>query len=141
MKRKSFATLIKLQKTHVDAQRQHLARLQEHLARVQERLRQLALMKEQEQRAAERDPVARMTYGEFLRRLVSVERDVEKERQKAVQAVQIAHDKLAELFEEQKRYEIAEEQRIEEEEAEELRLERIELDEIGGMAHERKRAG
>jgi flagellar biosynthesis chaperone FliJ len=135
---KSLQTLIKLQKTLVDEQRQHLARLQDMLEQIDGKITQLEIMKAREQAAAE-DQAARMTYGAFLQSIVIKEREFEKERQSAALAVKIAHDKLTELFEEQKRYEIAEEQRIEAEERAERRLETIELDEVGGVMHERQR--
>jgi hypothetical protein len=55
-------------------------------------------------------------------------------------AVKIAQDKLAELFEEQKRYEIAEEQRIEDEDKAARHRDTLALDEVGGVMHERKKA-
>jgi flagellar biosynthesis chaperone FliJ len=135
----SLQTLIKLQKTRVDEQRQHLARLQDALERIDGAIAQLEIQKAREQEAA-RDPALRTTYGAFLKSLVMKERLLDQERQTAAQAVKIAHDKLAELFEEQKRYEIAEEQRLESEARAERRLERIALDEIGGVMHERNKA-
>ncbi|MFA4994620.1 MAG: flagellar FliJ family protein [Bdellovibrionales bacterium] len=138
--KKSFATLIKLQKTLVDEQRQHLARLMENLEKIENRIRQLEALRAREQAAAAKNEIARMTYGAFLKNLIAKRRELEKEHQAAAAAVRKAQERMAELFEEQKRYEIAEEQRIEEIEKEERRLERIELDEIGGVRHERKKS-
>jgi len=137
--KKSFATLIKLQKTFVDEQRQQLARLQENLDRIEGRITQLEILKAREQAAAAQDPVARMTYGAFLKIVIATGRALVAERQAAAMAVHIAQDKLAELFEEQKRYEIAEEQRLEEIARTERRLETLALDEVGGVMHERRR--
>ncbi len=136
---KSLATLIKLQKTFVDEQRQHLARLLDHLENIETKIREVEDLKESEKEAA-KDAVTRASYGEFLKQMIALGRALEKERQAAERAVQIAQERLAELFEEQKRYEIAEANRIEEEAKAERRLERIELDEIGGTRHERQRA-
>lgn len=133
---KSLSTLIKLQKTVVDEQRQQLAKLQENLDRILMHIDQLEKLKLREQSAA-KDPVARMTYGAFIKGVIDRSKVLEQERQIADQAVKKAQDKLAELFEEQKRYEIAEEQRLEKELREERRLETIELDEIGGVRHRR----
>ncbi len=138
--KKSFATLIKLQKSFVDEQRRHLAHLMENLQQIEARIMQLEALRAQEQAAAAKDDVARMTYGVFLKSVIAKRRELEKERVEAAMAVMAAQEKLSELFEEQKRYEIAEEQRIEEIEKEERRLERIELDEIGGTRHERQRS-
>ena len=60
-------------------------------------------------------------------------------RKAAAHAIDQALAKLTELFEEQKRYEIAESARIEAEAKEERRRERIDLDEIGGVMFERKK--
>lgn len=135
---KSLATLIKLQKTFVDEQRQHLARLLDHLESIEEKIREVEDLKESEKEAG-KDEITRASYGEFLKQMVLIGRALEQERQQAEAAVRMAQEKLAELFEEQKRYEIAEASRIEEEAKAERRLERLELDEIGGMRHERQR--
>jgi len=136
---KSLATLIKLQKTYVDEQRQHLATLLERLELIEGWIAQLEIRKAREQEAAAQEPAARATYGAFLKDMVRRGRELEKDRETALMAVKIAQDKLALLFEEQKRYEIAEAQRIAEQEAIERRRQTIELDEIGGVMHERKR--
>jgi flagellar protein FliJ len=139
--KKSFATLVKLQKTFVDNQRQILVSLMDNLERVEKRVTYLQNLKLREQAAAARNSVARMTYGAFLKSFVIKERMLEKERQTATTAVRMAQEKLSALYEEQKRYEIAEEQRLEEIAKEERRLERIQFDEIGGMRHERQKTG
>jgi len=135
---KSLATLIKLQKTRVDEQRQQLALLHDVLDRIENDIAQLEISKAREQ-ASSQDDAARLTYGAFLKSMIAKGRELEKNRQTVIEAVKIAQDKLAELFEEQKRYEIAEEQRIEAEARGERRRETLELDEIGGVMHERKR--
>ncbi len=135
---KSLATLIKLQKTRVDEQRQTLARLQAQLEDVEKRIAMLEIQKAREQEVAQANVEARMTYGAFLRAAVKMERDLEKQRMTAISAVEIARAKLAELFEEQKRYEIAAAARLEAEQREERRRETIELDEIGSVSYSRK---
>jgi len=135
---KSLATLIKLQKTRVDEQRILVLQLLERLEGIEGKIVQLEIRKARELAAA-KDNEARATYGAFLKAMVAEGRELEKERHTAALAVKIAQDKLAELFEEQKRYEIAEQQRLDEEAQEERRRERIELDEIGGVMHERKK--
>jgi flagellar FliJ protein len=136
---KSLDTLIKLQKTYVDEQRQHLARLMERLEQIQSKIVELEIRKAREQEAAQ-DNEARTTYGAFLKNMAAQSRELEKERHTAAMAVRIAQDRLAELFEEQKRYEIAEEQRLAEEATAARRRETLALDEIGGVMHERKKA-
>ena len=138
VKRKSFATLIKLQKNRVDEQRQILSQLQDLLDQVDARIAELEIIKARELDAAQ-DMATRASYGAFLKAAVERGRILEKERHIAGLAVKSAQDKLIELYEDQKRYETAEAQRIEEEAQEERRIERIDLDEVGGIMHERRR--
>jgi hypothetical protein len=135
---KSLATLIKLQKTFVDEQRTHLARLQERLDEIDGQITQNEIRKAREQAAAQNEE-ARTTYGAFASAMVAQGRALEIERQTAAMAVKIAQDKLAQLFEEQKRYELAEAHRIDAEARAERRRETLALDEIGSVMHERKR--
>jgi len=136
---KSLATLIKLQKTRVDEQRVILARAQEKLDLIERAIAGLEDEKIREQEAAGKDPEHAVTYGAFLKEAIRRGRALDRERQIAVAAVAAARDALIELFEEQKRYEIAEAARIVAEEKEELRRETAELDEIGGITHERQK--
>jgi flagellar export protein FliJ len=136
---KSLATLIKLQKNRVDEQRIHVARLQTHLSEIEQKIAQLEIDKAREQVAAQKSVESTVTYGAFLKAAVKKGRDLEKDRQVAEAAVEVARGQLTELFEEQKRYETAEANRITAEEKEERRRETIELDEVGGMSHERRK--
>jgi flagellar biosynthesis chaperone FliJ len=137
--KKTLATLIKLQKSYVDEQRQHLARLQEMLDGIITNIARLEIEKAREQIAAEQNPEARATYGAYAKRMSVKSKELEKERKAAEQSVELARAKLSELFEEQKRYETAEEARLRAEIAEEQRRDRIRMDEVGGIGHERRR--
>jgi flagellar export protein FliJ len=137
---KSLATLIKFQKTKVDEQRIVLARAQDTLNLIDRAIAQLEEQKKREQAAVTKDPAHAHTYGEFLKQAIRRARALAKERKIAEATVEAAREKLSELFEEQKRYEIAEAERIKTEEREELRRETAELDEIGGVTHERNKA-
>jgi len=136
---KSLSTLIKLQKTFVDQQRLVLAKLQERLDLIERAIIGLEAQKAHEQIITKKDPALAVTYGAYLKQALYQGRLLEKERQAAIVAVNAARDKLAELFEEQKRYEIAEEARRAADEREELKRETAELDEIGGVTHERRK--
>jgi flagellar biosynthesis chaperone FliJ len=136
---KTLDTLIKLQKSLVDEQRQHLVKLQDMLDEIIRRIAVLEIEKTRELLAAESSAEARATYGAFLKRIVAKGRELEKERQVAAHAVDLAHARLIELFEEQKRYEIAEAARLEAEAKEERRRERIDLDEVGGVTYTRRK--
>ncbi len=136
--KKTLATLIKLQKTYVDEQHLVLSSLQARLEEIDVAIMELEVRKVREQMAVKEDPAAAVTYGAFLSRAVQKSRELEKQRIIAEKAVNAARERLAELFEEQKRYEIAEEHRLAEELKEELRRERIDLDEVGRVSFERR---
>lgn len=138
---KTLTTLIKLQKALVDEQRLQLNKLRDILEEIEKRIMALEIEKAREQVAAENNPNAVATYGAFLKRITTRGRELEKERRVMQFAVDQAHAKLTELFEEQKRYEIAEEARIAAELKEEQRRERLDLDEVGGITHERRKDG
>jgi flagellar FliJ protein len=135
---KSLSTLIKLQKIYVDEQRVHLAALQDNIDAIDGRIAQNEIRKAREIEAA-RHGEAGQTYGAFMKAMVEEGRVLAKERQAAAMAVKMAQDKLAVLFEEQKRYEVAEEHRVVAEAREENRRENLEFDEIGGVRHERNK--
>jgi hypothetical protein len=137
---KSLSTLIKLQKTYVDQQRLIVNKLQERVDLLERAMIALEIQKMQEKAVAAKHPEHTQTYGMFLRMAVQRGRALAFERLNAVAATNAARDKLTELFEEQKRYEIAEEARLEAELKEELRRETAELDEIGGVTYQRQKA-
>ena len=137
---KSLATLIKLQKTRVDEQRLMLAKLQTQLESFEHRIMQLEITKAREQGVAEKSNESRTTYGVFLKNAIKQGRDLERGRQIAAAAVEAARKQLTELYEEQKRYEIAEEARLKALEFEEKRRETIQYDETGSINYTRNKA-
>ncbi|MGE3624132.1 MAG: flagellar FliJ family protein [Bdellovibrionales bacterium] len=136
---KSLATLIKYQKTLVDEQRLVLARAQDRLEAVAAAIAKLENDRLAEQAAARKDPANAITYGAFVKETIRRREALDKDRQIAEAAVAAARDALAAVFEEQKRYEIAEATRLAAEEKAQDRLETAELDEIGGVTHERRK--
>ena len=136
---KSLATLIKLQKTRVDEQRLILAKMQEQHAAVLLRIEELEAEQEQQRQLIHEDSSYALTYGEYVKRALTLREGLERKRRAAEYAVKLAHDKLAEVFEEQKRYEIAEQNRIDEEERLEQHRETLTLDEVGSISFVRRR--
>lgn len=136
---KSLATLIKLQKSFVDEQRLLLANLRAQLERIEEDIRALAREKEEQKKLLDSRPEMGLTYGQYIKAATEKGEALEKRRRAAEIAVDLAHEKLSELFEGQKRYEIAEENRIKAERKEEERKERIVLDEVGSVTFVRKK--
>lgn len=135
---RTLKTLIKLQKTRVDEQRQILAKLQDALSLIEERMMQLEIDMAREQVVAQENEEARESLGAYLKACVQKARDLEKQRHAAIIAVDEAREGLIQLFEEQKRYEIALTAQEAEQLAEEKHNERLELDEIGGTRHARQ---
>lgn len=131
-------TLIKLQKARVDEQQQILAKLIAHLERVEKDMRDLEELFDREQAAFRAHPEMGQTYGAFVKRSIERARQLEKDHRTAETAVDLARNRLAELFEEQKRYEIALANRLAAAEKEENRRERILLDEVGSVSYARK---
>lgn len=135
---RGLKTLVKLQKTRVDEQRQVLAKLQTHLDRVNKDIVNFEAIKERERIIFKRNPELGMTYGEFVKFAIVRTQELEKSRKAAESAVEMARDRLAQLFEEQKRYEIAIENRKAEIKKEENRRETVTFDEIGSVSYARK---
>lgn len=135
----SLTTLIKLMKTLVDEQRQQLAKLQAHLAQIEYEITELEVRQATEQLAVQQNPDMALTYGDFVRWAVERSRELEERRKTAAHAVDLARDKLAQIFEEQKRYELAAAARDAEERRLEQKRETDELDEIGSVVFERRR--
>lgn len=136
---KGLTTLIKLQKTKVDEQRQFLSKLQNNLDALEQQIAAHEIEKTREQLVAETHPEASLTYGAFIKGAVQKTRQFESERHALLTAVEEARSVLIMLFEEQKRYEIAENLSHQAELKEERRQETLELDEIGSVQFTRKK--
>lgn len=136
---KSLDTLIKLQKTIVDEQRRMLADLLNIHDRIVAEIAALHASREHEEDVARSaDLVATVTLPQFLDGVKNRLTHLAKAESEAQAAVDAAHEKLAELFETQKRYEIVRDQRNAAELTEEQKRERLELDEIAEQGHQRK---
>lgn len=136
---KTLPTLIKMQKMRVDEQRQLLAKLQDNLAAIEQRMVELEIEKAREQAIAQEDETARAGLGSYLKSAIEKGRALEKERQVMQAAVDTARDELMQIFEEQKRYEIAEAARLAVEQAEEKHRECLDLDEVGSTRFARQK--
>lgn len=136
---KSLETLIKLQKTRVDEQRIHLSNLQDHLTAIENQIAELEITIVREQITAQENPESKLTYGAFIKASVQLGRELEKQRCVASDAVEVARNKLSDLFAEQKRYEVAEEARVEAERKAESRRDTLQMDEIGSINYTRKK--
>lgn len=136
---KSLSTLIKLQKNYVNDQRLMVAMLQEQLAGIENDIQLFHEQQAQQRVLVTQHPEMALTYGEYLQQCVIKEELLQKKRRTAELALGYARDKLAELFEGQKRYELAEQARLEEEARVEAQKETQRLDEIGSVSFVRKK--
>ncbi|MCL2470035.1 MAG: flagellar FliJ family protein [Alphaproteobacteria bacterium] len=136
---KSLPILIKLQKQRVDEQRLILARMREHLAQIEAKIENLKNEQEAQKELVKKDHEVAMTYGAYLKDSMKRMDDLKQKERAAKAAVQVALDKLAAVFEEQKRYEIA--LRHQEEQAAKLERQREgkAMDEIGSVRFVRKK--
>lgn len=134
-----LSTLIKRQKVYVDEQRLVLSDLQAQRQKIEDTIKSLKELEEKQRKLLREKPEMGLTYSAFLTQHVRRVEGLVKERAILDAAITQALDKLAALFEEQKRYEIAKEQREEELARQESARETILLDEIGSIAFARKK--
>ena len=136
---KSLPTLIKLEKARVDDHRRMLTELQAVLARIEEEIAALLASREHEEAVARTaTPNERSTLASFLLQVRHRLAALAKAKKDAEDAIEVARDRLAEVFETQKRYEIIHEQQTAAALAEENRQEQLTLDETAAQTHERK---
>ncbi len=136
---RDFHTLIKVQKFHLDQQRQVLAARQAEADAIIMAIAMLQANLETEKARAAANPEANINVGIFIKaeleRHIRLQSDLSaKERE-----IDVEREKLALLFEELKRYEIAQETRDREARAEEEKQENFELDELGGQRHHKNK--
>lgn len=136
---KDLYPLIKLQKMKVDEQRLLLAKLQEQLDAIEKELESLKIEQALQAAQVKQNPAMALTYGDYIKSSLEHEKMLERRKRTAIQALDLARTALSELFEEQKRYEIAQQQREEEEAREEAARETKTLDEVGSVSFTRKK--
>lgn len=138
---KTIATLIRLAKLEVDNRRRLLADLLEQDAAFDRAVQRLDNELITERDKARESPEYAAGYTAYAKHAASRRKALID--RKAALAVDIdkARDRLAEAFEEQKKYEITAERRDDAEAAERNRREQLDLDELGLQAHGRNNNG
>ncbi len=135
-------TLIKLEQVRLDDQRRMLSQLQDLLARIEQEIADLQVTQAREAAVVRGgDPTVRLTLEPFLAQVKQRLQQLQQAKRDAEDAIAVAHDRLAELFETQKRYEIIRDQRAAEAAAAAKRQEQQELDETAAQTHERRGDG
>ncbi|MBP7253136.1 MAG: flagellar FliJ family protein [Alphaproteobacteria bacterium] len=136
---KSLETLIKLEKARVDDHRRMLVQLQDVLERIEQEIAELIASRLHEEKVARTAPPAeRLTLEPFLAQLRLRLEQLTQAKADANAAIETARERLAEVFETQKRYEIIRDQRAAFAVAEEKRQEQLTLDETAAVTHQRK---
>lgn len=136
---KSLETLIKLEKARVDDHRRMLAQLQDVLDRIEQEIADLIATRLNEEAVARNaTPAERLTLAPFLAQLRQRLEQLTQAKADATAAIATARERLAEVFETQKRYEIIRDQRAAAAAAEEKRQEQLTLDETAAVTHQRK---
>jgi flagellar export protein FliJ len=130
-------TLIRRQKFFVDEHRRVLADALAAMEQIQCRLAALEAEREIEAGIARESTDALRGYGAYLKEAMRRQAELEADLVAAEAVVEEARTQLAALFEEQKRYEIAAEQRVAAENAKNRRTETALMDEIGAGQHQR----
>lgn len=137
---KSLKNLIRMQKNAVDEKRRELVRFQEeadHLRAAAEALENEILA---EQEAAKNNYEISFAYANYHKAAMKRRARLFQAIRAADHSVEIAAEAMREAFQELKRFEVAEEQRLAEEAAERKRKEAIVLDETASIRFFRKRA-
>lgn len=134
----SLKTVIRLHKWQLDEKRRALAELQnlrDRLLAERHRLEQEML---HEQQVARNDPVAAFGYAAFARAALERGRRLQDSIAQVERQIAVASDEMAEAFQELKRYELAEEERVKREREKLRRREEAMLDETALVGFRRR---
>ncbi|MBN8530466.1 MAG: flagellar FliJ family protein [Alphaproteobacteria bacterium] len=136
---KGLLTLIKLQKHKLDELRRDLARLDTQRANLEKTSQRLREELERESALAIEDFFLTRNFGQFAMKISQRRAGIHDEIRQIEEWMDLLRDQIADAFGEQKRYEIAYENRKRREREELARREQMELDDIGMRMHEEKR--
>ena len=133
---KGLENIIRLQKWHVDEQRRQVGDMEGLLADLKSRAKALEdeILKEQE--VATEAPLA-FSYGSYAQAAIQRRETIQQSIVEMLAMIEIGREKLSELFQELKRYEIARDRRLDERAYKARKIEQAELDEIGLDRHRR----
>ena len=134
---KTVSTLIRLTKLEVDNRRRLLADLLEQDAAVDRAIDRLDAELDSERQKARETPEYGTGFAAYAKHAASRRKALADRKAALAVDIDTARDRLAEAFEEQKKYEITAERQEEEETAEENKREQLDLDEMGLQTHNR----
>lgn len=135
---KTVSTLIRLAKLEVDNRRRMLADLLEQDAAFDRAIDRLDGEVNNERRKARETPEYGAGFAAYAKHAANRRKAMVDRKAALAVDIESARDRLAEAFEEQKKYEITAERQDAEEMAEENKREQLDLDELGLQSHVRK---
>jgi flagellar export protein FliJ len=136
---KSLSSLIRLVKWRIDEKRRELMERESEADAIRTRLKEGEEEIMAEQRAAKADFEAHLGYGAYARRAIKRRETLTKALAEADAVVETVRAELAELFLEQKQYEITQANRDRRERERLAKIEQAELDEIALNQHKAKK--
>ncbi|MEA1650505.1 flagellar FliJ family protein [Nitrospirillum sp. BR 11164] len=136
---KSLKALIRLHKNQVDDKRRHLTQLRDQEDRLTLERQQFEAQVEMERQLSGTSVDMAMAFASYLPQIKLRRNALEVARHQIAVAIRKAEEDLAQAFQELKRYELAEEERIRKEKAELARKEAMMLDEVAAQRHLRQR--
>lgn len=126
----SLQTLTRIQKFKIDEQRKILVEYQNQEDRLLERLHALAEELEREKEFS-RGQGAEAAFGAYVKRCLEKRRELESQLAAVREKIEEIRDLIADMFKEQKTYEIVDQHRLESENREIAAKDQKMLDEIG----------
>ncbi len=137
---KSRTALIRLQKWHVDETRRRLTELETMRQEFENKRAELEATLADERQFGERSPLGAFAYPSFARAMSDRRGKLDQSIQNIDREIAITKEGLADAFQELKKVELLEEERMQREKTAEARREQTELDDIAIKAHHRQQA-
>jgi flagellar export protein FliJ len=130
-------TLIKMQKLYVDEQRRVLADKQRRVDAIEKAIADLIANMDFERQNEAASQEGAFLLGAFIKKELARKHDLENALVIAKREIEVEREKLAQLFEELKRFEIVQENWDEEEKTQRRTEENLNYDEQAGTRHQR----
>lgn len=136
----SLKTIIRLQKLQLDEKRRVLAELQNLEDRLKAEIQRVKDEIAREQATAREDFSVSFTYANFAQAALERGRKLGESLAQVEAQISVATDQMAEAFQELKRFELAEEERLKREKEKQKRKDAIMLDETALVGFRRRQA-
>jgi flagellar export protein FliJ len=137
----ALESLIRLHRWQLDERRRELATLEDLAQKLAEERLRLDAEDAREQKAALASPEAARGYAGYAKGLIDRRRKLAQSTAEVAQQIAQARDALSEAFQEVKRFEIAEANRLRLEEQREQKRQQRALDDLGVEGFRRRNAG